>query len=386
MRALFPAVFFLTSIILAAVAPRGEAALKRSQVANAPAVCDASDALALIRVIEAQHQRSKAVKFLRWRIAECQRQIKGAQATPNPMPPWYTPAPSPKEPWYCVKLDSSADEFTLYADLVDCVAYLKLVATPAPPSPAPILASQPTFYVFSTGTTDQASNAFLVRSVVDRLITSQNKTPLAQLWLVVGRTDWTSPSSFTTQCQGDPNTEGALLIEDDYPTNYSNNWLLWVHTGARLDANFELLGCDMLSRNGSTSPLSVWFGRGANESTFNEESTTGGAPLAVWGALAVVFSQGKTTVNTSTTGGTTTTVNNLTPAFAATTLASALGSTTVPSANASWLLSNAAWRVTGDLFSSLRQQCSSITSNTRTLDRSSFQLSLYCRQFNAFTF
>lgn len=425
------AVFFLTAVkaVSFETAPTG--------------VCDSSDALELIRLAHGSADKSAVREVLTDRVRTCAALIK-QQLQKHPLPnkpptpmPWSDapppPAPAPT-PSACDP--QSGNDLTLYGDLVVCSSYWKnLSASPSStPAPPAFLTAQPTFYVFATGTVDPTTNAMLIRSVVRRLLEAQANEKLepsnevkglpkgvpSEVWTVLGRNDWTSTTSYATQCQNDPNTRGAIVIEGDYPVAYTNNYLLLVNTGEQVQSNVELLGCDALN-NGTSMPPQTIFAA----TDLGGKSSTGGLPLGVWGGLAVLASNnGQTTTSAVTTPvpspipvkpvaktvtTVTTTTSNVTPALAANALATSLGPITTPSSNSPWLLSNAAWQLSDYLFLALNLSCTQSSktdfANPKMRDRNSppsgsevtptikgdtdhyralFALGAACNQFNDF--
>jgi|HubBroStandDraft_4_1064222.scaffolds.fasta_scaffold21192_3 hypothetical protein len=377
---------FVSVIALLAAAPSTQPTTDQAVIGYG--TCDYSDMLSVLRVARSQKPPMAIAPILMARIARCHKLIGDFLAlnplSAPPPAPWSTgpvPPPPQLEPGYCKppKQDeakpSKQDEATLYGELVDCVTYWKAIsgtssgATPAPPAFA---TARKTFYVFATGAVDPTTNALLVKSVIDRLIRAQTQTTAApsptptpmssEHWSISGRTDWSAISSFTAQCQGDPNTQGALVIEADFPVAYSNHYVLWVNTGEQVYANFQILSCDAMNYGTLSPPLSIW-----SAANVDGKSSTGGVPLGLLAGLAVILASNHTITTTTTTtpapssGGpaitTTSTTNNLTPAFIGTALSGALGPITTPTANPGWLIGKSAFGVSDNLMGILRQYC-----------------------------
>ncbi len=376
------------------------AGVEAASPATAPTgVCDTSDALELIRLAHDSEDKKAVREILLSRLSTCDTLIKQQlqkhplpNKPPTPMPWSDAPPPAPaSKPTACTPKSGndltpkSDNDLRLYGDLVVCSAYWKNMSaspssTPAPPT---FLAAQPTFYVFATGTVDPTTNAMLIRSVVRRLVEeladkkpekkAEVKATPPEVWTVLGRNDWSSISSYATQCQNDPSTRGAIVIEGDYPIAYTNNYLLLVNTGEQVQSNVELLGCDSLNNGTSVPPQTVFA-----DTDLGGKSSTGGLPLGVWGGLAVLATNDNQTTTSAVTTPlpspipikpvpktvttVTTTTSNVTPALAANALATSLGTITTPSSNAPWLLSNAAWQLSDYLFVALNQNCTQ-TSN-----------------------
>jgi hypothetical protein len=75
--------------------------------------------------------------------------------------------------------------------------------------------------------------------------------------VVSGRPDWTSLDSFATQCQLDPNTRGALVLETSIAETYRNNYFLIVANFTTASAAIEILGCGSEDHTPAASPLSL---------------------------------------------------------------------------------------------------------------------------------
>ncbi|HET9392218.1 MAG TPA: hypothetical protein VFO29_01660 [Candidatus Rubrimentiphilum sp.] len=374
------------------------------------ATCDNADALQILKLLPARGQQPMGDDILRSRITACRKKISKTLSdlpTPPPDDPWFA-TPSPNES--CTSQEG-INEAQLYSILTDCVAYLKELSGPSA-SPLPFLARRPTFYVFSTGIVDQTTNAMIVRSIVDRLSKTLALPSKADDWEVIGRGDWTSVASFDSQCQLDPQTQGAIVVEADYPQPYSNSFLILVNNGTRIDANVEVLGCGPEDHNSSASPLNLWSakdvdGRGRQLV----------APLNILASTVALFAQSRSTNTTTTlqTGPTpissaapgttiqtttTSTQANLSPLLIASTVAGSLSSQTVPSSNPSGQLSEAAWELTNRLMTQLSGGCGDavvveiqrvIQTGTYTKDpygadfyRGAYQFGRYCKRFNGF--
>lgn len=286
-------------------------------------VCDTANVTDVLGDLTDEDNKVNQIALLQGRIAACSRKISAALAhlpTPTPQPYWLpaapaaAPAPTPSPE--CVQppnATTASNRFALFETLSRCFSYwtyLSTLPTPVPfDSPVPMLASRPTFYVFATGAADPVAAAVLIRSVVDRLIRAQQKAvavgpgddeALSGL-RVAARGDWTDPLSFAAQCQQDPNTRGALVIETAIPETYRQNYLLLIANFTNVSASLEMLGCGKEDHNPAGAPLSIW----------SQQSLTGSAhqtavTLGILSSVALLFAKAMTTASVSTGGGTTT--------------------------------------------------------------------------------
>jgi hypothetical protein len=289
-----------------------------------PGICDTANVTDLFSDLSDESTKRDQIALLQGRIVECTRKIGRILAqlpSPSPTPYWLpaipVPAPTRTASPECTTsapATMSSNRFALYEKLGRCFAYLtylNALPTPAPTeSPLAQVASRPTFYVFATGAADPTAGSVLIRSVVDRLMKAQRNARLARargpgdtLWdlSIVGRADWTETASFASQCQLDPNTRGALVIETSIPETYRANYLLIVANFTNVSASMEMLGCGALDHDPSVSPLSLW----------NYQALTGKAhqdalTLGILTSIAAYFSKTKTTTTVNTGQGTTT--------------------------------------------------------------------------------
>jgi hypothetical protein len=292
----------------------GSATASPSALVPFDGVCDTANVTDVLGDLTDADNKINQIALLQGRIIACSRKISVALEhlpTPTPQPYWLpaapppvqAPTPSPE----CVappNATTASNRFALFETLSRCFSYwtyLSTLPTPAPfDSPVPMLASQPTFYVFATGAADPVAAAVLIRSVVDRLIRAKQKAVASGL-RVAARGDWTDPVSFAAQCQQDPNTRGALVIETAIPETYRHNYLLLTANFTNVSASLEMLGCGEQDHNPVTAPLSIW----------SEQSLTGSAhqtavTLGILSSIATVFAKTMSTASVSTGGGTTT--------------------------------------------------------------------------------
>jgi hypothetical protein len=290
-----------------------------------PGICDTANVTDLFSDLTDQDTKRDQIELIQGRIVECSRKIGSVLAqlpSPSPTPYWLpaipTPSATPTASPECTTpapATMSSNRFALFETLGRCFAYLtylNALPTPAPTeSPLPQLASRPTFYVFATGAADTTAASVLIRSVVDRLMKAQRKagraqppyrTPDAPSYLsIAGRADWTETASFASQCQLDPNTRGALVIETSIPETYRHNYLLIVANYTNVSASMEMLGCGALDHDPSVSPLSLWIQQGLAAKAHQDALT-----LGILTSLAAFFAKTKTTTTVSTGQGTTT--------------------------------------------------------------------------------
>jgi hypothetical protein len=79
---------------------------------------------------------------------------------------------------------------------------------------------------------------------------------------IVGRADWTANANFAAQCQQDPNTRDALVIETSLAQASTLNYLLVTTQFANVTASAEVLGCGPDNHKPSASPLSLFSENG----------------------------------------------------------------------------------------------------------------------------
>jgi hypothetical protein len=172
-----------------------------------------------------------------------------------------------------------ANRVAMYETLASCFAYLSAlreVPTPAPiESPLPSIASRPTFYVFATGAVDPAAAAVLIRSVVEKLAAVQSKALAAEPLTIAPRADWTDPASFAAQCEFDPNTRGALVVETSIPETERRNYFLITANITNVWASVEMLGCSDDDHMPQSSPLSLFAANGLTGKAHETALTTG---------------------------------------------------------------------------------------------------------------
>src|SRR5450631_1097344 len=113
--------------------------------------------------------------------------------------------------------------------------------------------------------------------------------------VVSGRPDWTSLDSFATQCQLDPNTRGALVLETSIAETYRNNYFLIVANFTTASAAIEILGCGSEDHTPAASPLSLVSRNDVTGKAHQDAWTFG-----IFTTLATLFAanSSKTTVTT----------------------------------------------------------------------------------------
>jgi hypothetical protein len=231
--------------------------------------CDTANIIDLLTDLEAPDNKGDKLSVLQGRIDACSSRIAGilaAMPSPTPSPHWVSnlqpPAALPTPPPVCATppapATSASAPVALYETLSSCVGYFTYLTTVPSPDPSatplPRVASRPTFYVYAVGAYDATAASVLIRSVVARL----SKTLGAQSNLVVmGRADWTSNDNFAAQCQLDPNTRDALVVQTVIPQTSTLNYVLVTSAVTRVSASIEMLGCSSEDHNPSSSPLSL---------------------------------------------------------------------------------------------------------------------------------
>jgi hypothetical protein len=293
-------------------------------------VCDTANVTDLLGDLTDEDNKRNQIAVLQGRIVACSRKISAALPhlpTPSPQPYWLpvmpvaAPAPTPSPE--CVQpppdATTASNRFALFETLGRCFSYwtyLSTLPTPAPvDSPVPTLASSPTFYVFATGAAEPVSAAVLIRAVVERLMQAKQKAAhgrsgdveaLSGL-RVAARADWTDPASFAAQCQQDPNTRGALVIETAIPETYRQNYLLLIANFTHVSASLEMLGCGDGDHNASVAPLSIWSQQALTGSAHQTALTLGilssvaSLLLRETSSASVTIGGGTTTVKQTTT-------------------------------------------------------------------------------------
>jgi hypothetical protein len=231
--------------------------------------CDTANIIDLLTDLEAPDNKPDKLSVLQGRINECSSRIAGilaAMPSPTPAPFWvsnvHQPPALPTPPPVCATppppATSASVPVALYETLSSCVGYLTyLTSVPSPDpsaSPLPRVASRPTFYVYAVGAYDAAAASVLIRSVVARL--TKSLSPQSDL-VVTGRADWTTNDNFAAQCQLDPNTRDALVIQNVIPQTSTLNYLLVTSAQTRVSASIEMLGCSSEDHNPGSSPLSL---------------------------------------------------------------------------------------------------------------------------------
>jgi hypothetical protein len=344
-----------------------------------PGVCDTASFTTVFSDLTDPRARRAEIAFMQGAILACSREINDAIAhapAPTPTPYWIpavaAPAPIPTESPVCLdppRVTLATDRIALYALLARCVAYrtyLNDLPTPEPTeSPLSRIASRPTFYVFATGAVDTSAASVLIRAVVERLNRARraaehvsppaaDEDALGTLW-VAGRADWTETSSFAAQCQLDPNTRGALIIQTSIPETSKRNYLLITANFSDVSASVEVLGCGPEDHNPAVSPLSLWSQQTLTGKAHQDTFTLGTlASLTTLLALA----PGTTTV---TRGQSTTTITQkdaATPIYTGTILSTLQADNlNVPAQNASVGLEVASERFASDTMRRLAFFC-----------------------------
>jgi len=375
-----------------------------ADAADAPAQCDTADLPNLLQHPRLYDQPATTRHDL-WvtlsdRLSACAYNI-GRQvdptATPTP-PPWWvkstpaTPVPTSVPP-NCLpgayrEHDSTLVE--LYSALEKCASLAKALS-PSPSSPPPITMARKAFYVFSAGTVDATTSALVVREVASRLETAERRglcirtllvdpaacyTSTAPLLpLVVSRPDWSSDTSYLTQCQLDTNTFGALFIKGAVPQTRSLNYVLWNDQQTLVKASVELRDCADDAHNVNASPLALWSSTPDSEP--HGSSHQGGVSLGIVAGAAGLFAKSTTTqtitasplpttapaigastpVPAQNQTATATTTTPLSAPLLIGTAASALSSQVFPAQNAPVTTQLAAERFAEDVLSRLNDRC-----------------------------
>lgn len=344
-------------------------------------LCDTSNVLDVLGDLsdaDASKKRNQ-IALLQGRIIDCSRKITESLApapVAAPTPYWISVAPAPVATHapaaVCIDppgATTASNRIALYEILQRCAAYwtaLSATATPAPgATPLASIASRPTFYVFATGAVDPPTATVLIRSLVGRLIRAQRRShPLPSPAgddetgadvVVAGRADWTTPDSFASQCQLDPNTRGAVVIESSIPETYRHNYFLLAANFTTVSAAVDVLGCGAQDHNPAASPLSLHREEALSGKAHQDALTLG---LFTTIATLLAVSDSKTTV---TTGGGSTTVTK-TDANAPVFTGSVLGyfenqNLTLPAQNANVALSVAGERFADGTMARLRNVC-----------------------------
>ena len=321
------------ALVVASASFRNQAgATPAPTITPIPGICDTDSMLDVFGDLDGKKKKRTELAMVEGRLLECSRQINAMLPyvpSPTPSPYWIPPVPPPAVAPVqspnpaCVSpppVTAASDPHALYEMLGLCVAYIAYLGnlpSPAPTSsPPPHLASHPTYYVFATGAADPIVAAVLIRSTVQYLTKAmravaakpqalQDEDAMYDTW-IAGRADWTSIDSFTSQCQLDPNTRGALIIQTSIPEAYRFNYLLLVAQFERLSASVEMLGCGDTDHDPSISPISLWMQQNIDAKA-HQTAYTLGIMAAVIGFLAptktttsVSVSNGTVSANTST--------------------------------------------------------------------------------------
>ncbi len=234
-------------------------------------VCDTANITDVFSNLESEHNKDDEIALLQGRIVSCSRRIAeflAHQPAPSPTPYWISALPAPAPTFtpapVCATspppVTSSAKTIALYETLSRCFGYYTYLTTlPSPgpsdtPAPLARIASRPTFYVYAVGATDPVAAAVLIHSVIARL--TKALRPGSDLQ-IAGRADWTANANFAAQCQQDPNTRDALVIETSINQASTLNYLLVTTQIANITASAEVLGCGPDYHKPSASPLSL---------------------------------------------------------------------------------------------------------------------------------
>ena len=302
-------------------------------VSPIPGICDTANVTDVFSDLTDESTKAQQLALLQGRIVECSHKIADALAhlpspTPTPYwvtsapltPPLQTPAPDCVQPPPATMASNSIAMFETLGLCSAYLAYVTALPTPAPvDSPLSSLASRPTFYVFATGAVDPLAASVLIRTVTDRLIKTHRHAAPDNM-RIVARADWTDEASFAAQCQLDPNTRGALIIQTSIPLNYRFNYILVIANFTDVSASVEMLGCGDEDHHTAASPLSL-FSEQAITAKAHETAYT----LGFLSALAPFLFPTKavTTVAGIGTGSTTVTnTQSATPYFSGNLLAS----------------------------------------------------------------
>lgn len=339
-------------------------------IAPIPGICDTANVTDVFSDLTDEDSKPQQLALLQGRIEECSHKIADALAhlpSPSPTPYWVTSVPQPPPVQTpapeCIQPPAAtmrSNSIAMFETLGICAAYLTYVTalpTPAPvDSPLASLASRPTFYVFATGAVDQTAAAVLIRTVTDRLLKAHGHAGPDDM-RIVARADWTDEGSFAAQCQLDPNTRGALIIQTSIPLAYKFNYLLVIANFTNLSASVEMLGCGDEDHNIAASPLSLFSAQAITEKTHETAYT-----LGFLSALAPLLFPSKTVTTVSGIGtgsATVTNTNSTTPEFSGNLLASFQAENlNFPAQNASVQLVVASERFADDTLKRLNAFCS----------------------------
>jgi hypothetical protein len=339
-------------------------------------LCDASDVLDVLGDLSEASAAKKRIQIalLAGRLTDCATRLRAVAAVPTPY--WIAPddrarlpaaarTPSP----VCVSpppATTASNRFELYEDLQRCASYVAALDAAASPDPnastPPSIAARPTFYVFAVGAAEASAATVLIRSAVARLAGSARHTgpefataPASPDIVVSGRADWTSVDTFTAQCQFDPNTRGALVIETSIPETYHSNYLIIAANFTTVSASIEVLGCGAEDHRPTASPLSLVSRQDVNGKAHQDAWT-----LGIFTTLATLLATSGTKTTVTTGGGTTTVsrTDSTAPVFAG----SILGyyenqNLTLPAQNASVALNVAANRFAEAMMQRLSETC-----------------------------
>jgi hypothetical protein len=339
-------------------------------------LCDAAGVLDVLGDLADPNpvKRRDQIALLQGRLVDCARRIGDARSHPpasTPTPYWIAsfPPPTPAAPArtpspVCIDpppATTASNRFALYENLQRCVSQWAMLSAVPSPEPAastlPSVAAAPTFYVFAVGAADATTASMLIRAAAARLAGAANRSGTAPSPRIVvsGRADWTSLDSFAAQCQLDPNTRGALVVETSLPETYRNNFFLIVANFTTVSAAVDMLGCGSEDHTPASSPLSL----------ISRQDVTGKAhqdawTLGIFTTLATLFAA-NTSKTTVTIGNGSTTVSK-TDASAPVLTGTVLGyfenqNLTLPAQNASVGLKVAAERFAAGMMSRLHAAC-----------------------------
>ena len=344
-------------------------------------VCDATgvlDVLGDLSDADAAKKRNQ-IALLQGRIVDCSHKIAAGRLSavaPSPTPYWASALPAPtataQPSQACTNpppATTESNRFALFEILQRCSAYWTAVTTAASPAPSqtapPSIASRPTFYVFATGAVDPTTATVLIRSMVARLTSAENRATAGYAASVgsemlpgvvlAGRADWTTTESFTSQCQLDPNTRGALVIRTSMPEIYRANYLLLVANFTQVSATVDVLGCGVEDHNDAASPLGL-YSQDAIAGRSHQDTIT----LGIFSSIAAFLATNKSKTTVTTGNGSTTVVksDSTAPAFSGNVLGYFEGDNlSVPAQNASVQLNVAGRRFSEEAMTRLGNLC-----------------------------
>ncbi len=340
-------------------------------------ICDATgvlDVLGDLSDADAGKKRNQ-IALMQGRIIDCSHKIVASRLNapaPSPTPYWASAVPPPaatsqpsRECTNPPPATTQSNRFALFEILQRCSAYWTAVTSAASPSPGqtppPSVASRPTFYVFATGAVDPTTATVLIRSMVARLSSAEQRaapgagTDALPGVVVAGRADWTTTESFTSQCQLDPNTRGALVIRTSMPEIYRDNYLLLVANFTQVSATVDVLGCGAEDHNDASSPLGL-YSQDAISGKSHQDTIT----LGIFSSIAAFLATNKSKTTVTTGNGSTTVVksDSTAPAFSGNVLGYFEGDNlSVPAQNASVQLNVAGRRFSENAMARLSNLC-----------------------------